>query len=186
MNKSTLEKVFQNSVVILECHNEQKRHVASFFRHLGVNSVRYPMHTADYSFMVMPDTNLKNKEPLFFGDKFLIERKSGPVKNGGGFSELRSNLFKGHKQFKAEFQRMEKVKDVFLLIENAKDYNCIKKVPPQQLSTERFMQTYDSFIKNRNKDREKDIQIVYTSLEDSGKTVMNLIFSYLLEEFKDK
>jgi hypothetical protein len=189
MNRSTLKKVFQNCVVLLETHNEQKRHISAYFRQLNVNSVRYPMFTADYSFMVLPNEYSKNSKPLWFGDRFLIERKSGNTEKGGGFSELRGNLTSGHKLFKAEFQRMTNVSNVYLLIENAKDWNCINKVPTYDQKPGQFEKTLNSFLRNRNEERakvgSKDVSLVYCGIEDAGLAVMTLIFNFLLEEFKD-
>ena len=190
MNKTELKTVFKNYLVLLECHNEQKRHISDYFKSKGVRTLEYPFFTADYSFMIMPNQWTKNTEPLFYGEKFLIERKSGPENRGGGFQELWNNLMAGHKQFKAEFQRMNSVPDVTLLIENTQGYDCMKKVPRQKTPFAVFKKIYDGFIRNRNKERlalnMDDIKLKYCSIEESGELVMKLIFEYLSNEFLKK
>ena len=74
---------------------------------------------------------------------------------------------------------MHNVKDVILLIENATSIDDINKIPDMVITTERYKKTFDSFIRNRNEERAKDIRIVYTSIEDSGETVMKLIFEFI-------
>ena len=190
MNKTELKTVFKNYLVLLECHNEQKRHISDYFKSKGVRVIEYPFFTADYSFMIMPNQWTKNSEPLFYGQKFLIERKSGPGNRGGGFQELWNNLMSGHKQFKAEFQRMNVVKDVTLLIENAQDENCMIKLPKQKTPLSMFKKIYDGFLLNRNKERlelnSKPIKLMFCQLEESGEMVMKLIFEYLSQEFLNK
>ena len=187
MNKTELKTVFKNYLVLLECHNEQKRHIGNYFKSKGVRVLEYPFFTADYSFMIMPNKITGNVDPLFYGNEFLIERKSGPVDRGGGFQELWNNLMAGHKQFKSEFQRMNNVSSVILLIENAQGYDCMKKVPPQKTPFKVFKKIFDSFVRNRNKERSDlnryDINLKYCPLNESGEVVMKMIFEYLTKEF---
>ena len=187
MTITEIKTIFKNYLVLLECHNEQKRHISDYFREKGVRTLEYPMFTADYSFMIMPNGVMKTTTPLYFGEHFLIERKSGSVARGGGFQELRGNLTTGHELFKAEFGRMIAVQEVILLLENTESKECIKKVPPQKMSNETFYKIYDSFIRNRNEKRLElklePIKVVYSSLEDAGETVMRLIFDFLVENF---
>jgi len=198
-----IKTIFLNYLVLTEDNNEQKRHISDYFKNRTVinkktgevkpapiRTQEYPMITADYSFFIFPNQWLGNKTILDFSDKFLIERKSGSTGRGGGFQELRGNLTTGHKLFKAEFGRMIAVQEVILLLENATDKNCIKKVPPQQMSNETFYKIYDTFVQNRNKSRLElklePIKVEYCSLENAGETVMKLIFDFLVENFGKK
>jgi hypothetical protein len=184
MNKKELTDIFEKYLVLLECHNEQKRHISAFFKSRNLRTLEYPMFTADYSFMIMPNKITMNAEPLYFGNKFLIERKCGRPNYGGGFAELKGNLSSGHENFKEEFLRMTNVKDVYLLIENATSYMSINYCENRgKFTNEIYKRAFDTFISNRNRERAEagsnPIQIVFTSEAESGKTVAKLIWKYL-------
>ena len=185
MNNTEIKTIFKNYLVLLECHNEQKRHISDYFRKKGIRTLEYPFFNGDYSFMIMPNSITGNDEPLFFGTKFIIERKSGNIATGGGFQEIKGNLTvtENHKCFKAEFERLANVDNVYLLIENAYSIDDIKKVRQYKLSTSVFIKIFHSFMKKRNQERnelgKKDIEIVYSHIYESGEKVMLLIKSYL-------
>lgn len=179
MTASNLKTIFENYLVLLECHNEQKHHIAEYFKSKNIRVLSYPFFTADYSFMIMPNSIMRNQSPAFFGHKFLIERKSGAVENGGGFAEMKNNLAGGHKQFKAEFERMKNVDNVFLLIENAENHKDILKTKEYKMPQETFVKIFTKFLKNRNADRSKNIKVIYSSTGNSGETVMKLIYNFL-------
>jgi hypothetical protein len=188
MTSTDLKTIFNNYLVLLECHNEQKRHISDFFKSRNLRTLEYPMFTADYSFMIMPNKITMNAEPLYFGNKFLIERKSGHPNFGGGFAELKGNLSSGHTEFKNEFQRMTNVKDVILLIENATSYRSIDYCENRGKFTNKiYKSVFDSFICNRNMERAEvesnQIQIVFTTEYDSGETVAKLIAKYIQEKY---
>jgi hypothetical protein len=188
MNTTDHKTIFNNYLVLLECHNEQKRHIRDFFRNRNLRTLEYPMFTADYSFMIMPNKITMNAEPLYFGNKFLIERKSGHPNYGGGFGELKGNLSSGHAEFKAEFQRMTNVKDVILLIENATGFASLDYCEERgKFTNEIYKKSLSTFLQNRNKERAEvgsnEIQIVFTSEIDSGETVAKLIYKYMQQNY---
>ena len=188
MTKTELKTIFQNYLVVLECHNEQKRHVRLYLQSRNIRVLEYPFFTADYSFMIMPNQYSANKEPLFFGNDFLIERKSGVANYGGGYQELANNLRSGHQQFKAEFQRMTEVKHVYLLLENTTSKNDIVKLRYDADNIAVLEKIYQKFLYNRNQERLKagsnPIEIVHTPLDDSGETIIKLIYKYLINYFQ--
>jgi hypothetical protein len=175
-----MKTLFKNYIVLLQAHNEKKQHVKQYFESKNVRVMTYPMFTADYTFMVMPNHILNNTEPIYFGNEFLIERKSGNVDTGGGFCELKGNLTTGHKAFKAEFKRMHDVDNIYLLIENAKNQDSINLVPSYKVN---FPQIFYSFIRNRNSERKKPINLIYTPIQKSGEKVMLLIYNYLAKKY---
>jgi hypothetical protein len=188
MNTTDLKTIFNNYLVLLECHNEQKRHISDFFKSRNLRTLEYPMFTADYSFMIMPNHITMNAEPLYFGNNFLIERKGGRANYGGGFAELKGNLSSGHENFKEEFLRMTNVKDVYLLIENATSYMSLNYCENRgKFTNEIYKRTFDTFITNRNRERAEagsnPIQIVFTSEADSGETVAKLIWKYMQQNY---
>lgn len=187
LTKTELRKVFQYELILLEDTREQKTHIAKYFEEKKVGVARWRLKQGDYSFMIMPNEIIGNDHPLYFGNEFLIERKSGKEDKGGGFSELRNNLTTGHEAFKAEFARMDEVENVFLLIENAKGEGALFNVLPRRLPNDTFKKIFDKFVLNRNKERlelrKKPISILYNPLEESGAVIMKLIFDYLVERF---
>lgn len=180
MNKTDCRTIIKNYLALLECHNEQKHHINEYFQLKKIRTMSFPFFTGDYSFMILPNHILKNDQPIDFRDKFIIERKSGKLLVGGGFMELRNNIIGKHKEFKSEFQRMTLVDNVFLLIENAECLDDIYKVPNKyRITTHDYAKRFIAFINNRNFERSNDIKLVYTKIENSGETVLKLIFDYI-------
>jgi hypothetical protein len=187
MTKTDIKTLFKNYIVLLVDSNEQKNHIKEYFESKEVRTLQYNMKSADYSFMILPN-HLTGNSITYFGKEFLIERKSGKVDQGGGFAELRNNLVSGHKQFKAEFKRIENVNNVFLLIENAKDMEGINLVKRGKMPLETFKRIFNTFILNRNKERldlnKEAIIPCFCPIENSGEAVMVLIFDFLKEFYK--
>lgn len=182
MTETQAKTIFRNYLMLVETNNEQKHHIAAYFQQNGIRTVKTPLESADYTFLIFPN-HITGPELLWFGDKFLIERKSGYLEKGGGFAELRSNLTKGHKQFKAEFERMKDVDEVVLLIENAREAKDIWRVPNQKIHNETFIKIYNTFINHRNEERKNPIQIEYCHIHKAGETVGRLIKEYLIKNY---
>lgn len=192
LSKTEIRTIFKYDLILLEDTREQKNHISKYFEEKKISVARWRLKQGDYSFLIMPNDLMKNEQPIFFGNEFLIERKSGRVDDGGGFQEIRGNLTDNskHAAFKAEFQRMEKVNNVYLLIENTENKDCIKKVPTYKRPIEPFIKSFDTFILRRNKIRLdlgfSPIKLIFEPIEDTGETVMMLIFEYLISKYGKK
>lgn len=185
LTKSQVKSMIQKHLVLIEDTREQKTHISNWFESRKLCTTRWKLDKADYTFMLMPNDILKNSHPFYFGDRLLIERKSGDVNKGGGFQELRNNLIgSDHNRIKAEFEAIKKVDNVYLLIENATGANCIDLVPEYKIPKAQFKKTLVTFLNNRNKERNKPIEVIYCDLKLSGEVVYHLIYEFLIEYFK--
>ena len=189
LSKTEIRQVLQHDLILLEDTREQKTHISDFFRKHKVGVTRWRIKQGDYTFLIMPNDVTKNEQPIFFGDEFLIERKSGRADKGGGFSELKNNLTQtgNHNAFKEEFGRMLNVVCVNLLIENATGVQSIFDTIERKLKNVTFEKIFNSFIRKRNESRLelklKPINVVFSPLEEAGKCVMELIFDFLMSKY---
>jgi len=203
MTPSMLKTLLKTYLVLLVDHREQDREIENGFRFLGagdiqprLNAIRLPLEAGDFSFMLLPNEKMELSNPVMFNDRFIIERKSGKQSQGGGFAEMRNNLFKGHEQFKKEFQFPAEY--FFLLLENTQNendiFNCQERCHSRitkhgeyrsySISNEQYYKTYRTFIEHRNQEREEKglppIKIIHCEKKDSTNTIKQLIFNYVL------
>lgn len=182
MTITDVKTIFRNYLMLVETNNEQKHHISGYFQSHRIRTTKTPLKSADYTFLIFPN-HITGPELIWFGDKFLIERKSGHIDSGGGYKELRSNLTVGHKQFNAEFERMKDVENVILLLENTTEPKDIWRVPRGKLKEGQFIKTYNTWINRRNEERKKPIQVEHCYLPFAGEKVMLLIKDYLIKNY---
>jgi len=202
MNRSTLKTILKTYLVLIVDHREKDRSIEQKFSYPGtgeiqprLNAIRIPLTAGDFSFMLLPNEQMSLETPIMFHRDFIIERKSGKQSQGGGFAEMRNNLFKKHDQFKKEFQFP--AEHFYLLLENTETdgdlFTCTEYSHTRQLKdktwkkhtirNETYYKTYYTFLNHRNEERKKiglpPIQVIHCKKEESAKKIKELIFEYV-------
>ncbi len=191
LNKSQIVQMLKVYAVLIVDVREQTNHIELFFsapekgkRQARKNVIRTQLQAGDYTFLIMPNEILGNSKPLDFRNDFIIEKKSGPIFEGGGFSEMKTNISgAGHNNFKKEFQFT--TKNLILLLENTVSENDLFKCKRGKIPTKVYFKAYQSFISNRNFERKEKslnaIEIVHCMQHQSGLKVKELMLKFCID-----
>jgi hypothetical protein len=171
--------ILKSYCVLIEDSREQKNHISEKFskERKGKKIVTTPLDFGDYTFMILPNKILGNKNPISFQNDFVIERKSG-------FLELAGNLTTGHQRLKNEFSRAltAKCNNLYLLIEDTNSFDDINNVKFSKLNPKTYRKILDSFLKNRNSERGDvgldEIKVIMTNKEKSLNIIMEDFTSF--------
>lgn len=171
--------------ITILCDTREKTKTAKI---LGFRALGYPvkvegMRSCDYSYSLDSESHEY---------RFLIERKSGKNYGGGGWSELLSNWAGQGKgaRIKQEFKRIEDVRNVFLIIENATptSWHDVKQQTYKQGDNFRayFKTSFDDFMEVTNNRRvingHKPIQIIFINSKDFEAKVIELVKEDLIDK----
>lgn len=163
------------------------------FEKLGYEVIQTHIESADYSFEL---------NGVDYRTKIAIERKSGNPLNGGGFEELKNNLFEFKKSTSSdprtgygirlsdEFDRLcENKTEIYLLIENAINRDALKLCPVHCTqkrayhSNGEFESRLTDFLNGVNRKRKlyglNPVKVVYCRNENTAKTIIEIFENYL-------
>ena len=148
-------------------------HITSKLEAFGYKWKRQSMKTGDISFVL---------DGVDYSDRFIIERKHN-------YNELYQNIItKDRARFKKEFQRLEKIDTVILLIEEESPEIAMMNLKKRnyKMNLMRFKPSFDTFIRFRQFERtraaKKPFLVQYCHKRDTAKTIINLINDYLYQK----
>ena len=133
---------FSKRHIITDSREKKNGHILSRFDEMGIPYTTEKMDAGDYSFYY----NGKD-----YRDEFIIERKAN-------WLELYGNLVGSDRnRIKREFQRLEKVPYVVLLIEDVlgMDGISLMKMNNYKMDRNRLRIAFSSFVKYRDYERKK-------------------------------
>jgi hypothetical protein len=180
---NTYTKSTATPVILCDTREKTKAAKELAFRLQGYQMEEVSMTSGDYSYTLDGESNEY---------RFIIERKSGVAATGGGWSELVSNWAeKGYgARIKKEFKRLEDVRNVFLIVENATStsWKDVKRQSYKQLADFRtnFKESFDMFLAVTNNRRalkgHNPIVVICLDAADFEKKIIELVEQDIIDK----